>query len=60
MGIFKTIRTGESEQMAKSVVSKTDVKTVVLTALGVFVAGIAMYLGRNIDWVKNATRGYDA
>ena len=37
-------------------VTKGDVKTVILVMLGVFAAGVAMYYGRSVDFVKNATR----
>ena len=40
--------------------SSRDVKTVILTAIGVFVGGLIMYFGRDIDVVKNATKGFDA
>ncbi len=44
----------------KSLVTPGDVKTVLLAAIGVFIAGLAMYAGRSVDFVKNATRGFDA
>tara|TARA_X000000368_G_scaffold383658_1_gene341708 strand:- start:8139 stop:8267 length:129 start_codon:yes stop_codon:yes gene_type:complete len=35
-------------------------KTVLLTALGVFIAGVAMNALRDNDFVKNAISGFDA
>lgn len=39
---------------------KGDIKTVALVALGVFVAGLAMYYARDIDIVNKARNGFDA
>lgn len=38
---------------------KGDVKTVVLVALGVVVAGLAMYYGKNIQLLDDAHQGFD-
>ena len=39
---------------------KTDMKTVGLVALGVFVAGLVMNALRDNSFVKHAINGYDA
>ena len=38
---------------------KADLKMVGLVAVGVMVAGLAMYHGRNVALIDDARRGYD-
>jgi hypothetical protein len=40
--------------------SKTDVKTIVFAAVGVFAAGLVMNALRGVGVVKNAINGFDS